>query len=132
MLTLANPLRTLRLPGFTPLFEAGRIHNLEELALTAPRPSALDDLADRCGAPRLLLHRVAARRQGLPRALVAPIAQLLGLRPGDVELSAGEVVEGSSLSDRTALTPFPPDRCLGDPVYQRPLAPTVYPTFGTP
>jgi len=115
---------------------------LEDLALGAPNPLPLADLEDAVGAPRDLLARVARRRQALPAHLVQPIAALLGVQPGEVVGAAGAVL-GLPATARVglgagrtvvlgprALSPYPPDRLLGDPLYPRPLratAPVVFP-----
>lgn len=103
--------------------------DLEDLALAAPRPLSLVDLAALAGCSSDLLERVAARRQPLPGWLVGPIARELGVDPADVRGAAGEVLE---LPARVAFaeTPLAPDRALGDPLYPRPLratAPVVFP-----
>lgn len=118
----------------------GSLPNLERLALEAPNPMPLDDLAAAIGVRFELLHRVSHYRQPLPRRLVALIAAKLGVQSGEVEAAAtsvsdaGIVIRASTSTSVSfgalAENPLPPDRCLGDAIYPRPLAATVAPTFG--
>lgn len=106
--------------------------NLEQLALGAPSPLTLDDLAARVGVEALLLYRVSQRRQALPRQFVLPIAAALGVQRAEVECAAGEVLDlgfGSHVRLGSNFRALPPDRALGDALFLRPVAPTVAPAF---
>lgn len=110
--------------------------NLEQLALTAPNPMGLDDLAIAVGVREELLRRVTRNQQPLPAELLAPIAATLGLQAGEVAAAARQVTRagdhvlpGLQFGARS-LTPLPPDRLLGDPIYLLPIAPTAPVLFG--
>lgn len=133
----------LKVPSFalSQLLEAAKPDfapppTLEQLALSAPNPLPLDDLALAVGVRPELLHRVSQGRQALPAQLVGPIAAALGVQPGEVAAAARSVSEAASkiLPGMTfgpgAMNPLPPDRLLGDPIYFRPVASTVPPAFG--
>lgn len=139
----AVPITTLKIPSVTlaELIEAAKpdfvpLPTLEELALTAPNPLPLDDLAVAVGVQPELLRRVSAGRQPLPAQLLPLVAARLGLQEGEVAGAArsltragDKLLPGLQLGER-ALTPLPPDRLLGDPIYLLPVTPTVPPAFG--
>ena len=103
---------------------------LEQLAASAPTPLSLDDLAARVGCDPELLRRVAHRRQALPLQFVGPIARELGVSSAEVEVAAGRVLSlGRTVGQRVARG-LPPDRLAGEPLYLRPVRPTVAPVFG--
>lgn len=108
----------------------------EQLALTAPNPAGLDDLAIAIGVRPELLRRVARGQQPLPVELSSSIAAQLGLQAGEVSAAARQVTRAADrvfpglLFGERLLTPLPPDRLLGDPIYMLPIAPTVPPVFG--
>ena len=125
---------SLKLPAATQavvlptLFDATfvPVPSLEQLALSAPLPADLTDLAAAVGCSFDLLDRVSRRRQPLPSQLAGPIAARLGLQPGEVAASAGAVVDvGATRLGPRLLSAVPPDRLLGDVLYMRPLRPTV-------
>ena len=121
-------LRISAVSSTLPSAASRRFPSFEEVALSAPTPRSLFDLSTLVGCDLDLLVRVDAHRQGLPRSLVAPIAQALGVQPGEVEQAAGRVVEDHG--DARALSPMPPDRARGEPLFLRPVAPTKLPVFG--
>jgi len=110
---------------------------LQDLALSAPNPTSLDDLAPAVGVRPELLHRVSRGRQPLPAQLVDPIAAVLGVQRGEVIGAAGAILDtGGSIAEgisygASALIPLPPDRLLGDPIYFRPTATTAPVIFGS-
>lgn len=107
--------------------------DLEKLAASAPTPLSLEDLARAVGVEQLLLARVSDRRQPLPESLVGPIARALGETEGAVRGSVDSTVAlGFAPGVRFGPThrPLPPDRCVGDPIYLRPVRATKAVTFG--
>lgn len=107
--------------------------HLEALALAAPNPLSLEDLALSVGVDQQLLVRVSERRQPLPESLVVPIATALGESTGAVRGSADTTIDlGFAPGVRLGQTfrPLPPDRCLGDPIYLKPIRATRGVTFG--
>lgn len=111
--------------------------NLEQLALTAPNPMGLDDLALAVGVREELFRRVTRNQQPLPEQLLPAMAAALGLQPGEVAAAARQVTRagdkllpGLELGARV-LTPLPPDRLLGDPIYLVPIVPTAPVFFGS-
>lgn len=106
---------------------------LEALAAQAPNPLSLEDLARAVGVDQLLLARVSERRQPLPESLVRPIAVALGETEGAVRGSADTTVALSfapGVRLGQTFRPLPPDRCIGDPIYLRPIRATRAVTFG--
>lgn len=108
----------------------------EQLALTAPSPTALDDLSIAIGVRPELLRRVARGQQPLPVELIPNIAAQLGLQAGEVAAAARQVTNAADhvfpglVFGRRNLEPLPPDRLLGDPIYMLPITPTAPPVFG--
>lgn len=136
----AMPLKSLTLAGVSralasplTLQTGAPAPRLEALAAQAPNPLSLEDLARAVGVDQQLLVRVSERRQPLPESLVRPIADALGETVGAVRGSADTTVAlrfapGVKLGQ--TFRPLPPDRCLGDPIYFRPLRSTRAVTFG--
>ena len=138
---LAAPLKSLTLPGVSrgvasalALQSGAPAPRLEVLAAQAPHPLSLEDLARHLGVDQQLLVRVSERRQPLPESLVRLIADALGESVGAVRGSADTTVAlrfapGVRLGQ--TFRPLPPDRCLGDPIYLRPVRATRAVTFGS-
>lgn len=115
------------------LLDGAPAPRLEALAAQAPNPLSLEDLARHLGVDQQLLVRVSERRQPLPESLVLPIATALGESVGAVRGSADTIVDlGFAPGVKLGQTfrPLPPDRCLGDPIYLRPVRATRAVTFG--
>lgn len=95
---------------------------LAEVLAQAPVPLELAAVGPALEVDPVLLERVVARRQPLPRRLALRIAELAGLQPGEVEAAAIDVTE---LEHPSAYRPVPPDRAWGDALDFAPLARTV-------